>query len=244
MSDSEDREDQSSQKEDRWLPPRLRAKLDEAPDDDDDDVPQKSSPIGLIITVLVFIGVIAGGWFFWQNYQAQQEAEAERIAAERAKVVADSLAAIARADSIAEAARQDSIDAFNALPRREQRRIIAEQEARARAAAGGGSATSAGSGSGSGASPAPAEPPPAPVESGPFALDAGQFLFEDAAQRAAGELGAATGLEAVVRPVGSGDNQTFHVYLGNFSGRAAAERKANELMSSGAVTQARVVRAP
>jgi hypothetical protein len=241
VSDSEDR----NEKQERWLPPRLRDKLDDAADDDDDDAPQKSSPAGLIIGILVVIGVLAGGWFMFQNYQAQQAEEAERIAAEQAareQAVADSLAAIAMADSLAEVARADSIEAFNKLPRREQRRIIAAQQAAEKAAGGGatsGSASSAGSGGGSAA----AEPPP-PVETGPFALDAGQYIFEEPAQAAAEQLRTATGLEAVVAPVGSGDNQTFHVYLGKFSGRAAAEKSANELISAGTVSQARVVKAP
>ena len=83
-----------------------------------------------------------------------------------------------------------------------------------------------------------------PQESGPFALDAGEFLFEAPAQRAAETLKASSGLDAVVAPVGSGDNAVYHVYLGRFSSRAAAVSAANDLLGKGVVSQARVVTAP
>lgn len=221
------------------IPARLREKLgDSAPSGGGDEwEPPKRSPVGAIVTVVIIVAAAAGGWWWWSNQQAQKRAEEERIAAAeaRAAFVADSTArAQAFADSVA---RADSIAAFEALPRAQQRRIIAEQQRAARQAGGGGAATSGGAG-------APAETPAEPEEEGPFALDAGQFLFEDAANRAAATLRESTGLEAAVRAVGSGDDATYHVYLGSYSTRSAATAAANDLLGKGTVPQARVVRAP
>ena len=229
------------------IPARLRDKLGEPATSGGGDEwePQKRSPVGAIVTVVIIVAAAAGGWWWWSNQQAQKRAEEARIAAEQARAafVADSIAAAqAFADSVALA---DSIAAFEALPRWRQRQIIAEKERAARQAAGGGTAAgsgAAGGGSAAGAT-APAEPE-APEESGPFALDAGQYLFEDAANRAAATLKESTGMEAVVRAVGSGDDATYHVYLGRYSSRSAATAAANDLLGKGTVPQARVVKAP
>jgi hypothetical protein len=241
------------------LSSRLRDKLGDAADGGDDDGewnPEKRSPIGLIVTLVLIVVLVGGGGWFYQNHQTQLKLEAERVpaVAAREKAVVDSIAAaaIAFADSVSAAARADSIAAFNKLPRWKQRQIVAALEkaaAQDKKPAGGAtaSATGATSGGSSGASTAaPAAPaaPAEPQESGSFALDAGEFLFEAPATRAAEALKASTGLDAVVRPVGSGDNAVFHVYLGKFSGRSAAVSAANDLMGKGLVNQARVVNSP
>lgn len=228
------------------IPSRLREKLGGtgSPGESDEWEPPKRSPIGAIVAVIVVVAAAAGGWWWWSNEQARKRDEAQRIAAEeaRAAFVADSIVtARAFADSVA---RADSIAAFEALPRWRQRQIIAERERAARAAAGGGATSTGGASASGGGGTAPAQTQAEPEEAGPFALDAGQFLFEDAANRAATTLGESTGLETVVRAVGSGDNATYHVYLGNYSSRSAATAAANDLLGKGAVAQARVVRAP
>lgn len=244
MNESKEPEkDPSAEKADDFrIPARLREKLGDAETSGgggDEWEPQKRSPVGMIVTVVVIVAAAAGGWWWWSNQQAQKRAEEERIAAAeaRAAFVADSIAsAQAFADSVA---RADSIAAFEALPRSKQRQIIAERARAARQAAGGGATAS--SGGGAGGTAAAAEEP---EEEGPFALDAGQFLFEDAANRAAATLKESTGLDAVVRAVGSGDDATYHVYLGRYTSRSAATAAANDLLGKGSVPQARVVKAP
>lgn len=263
MNESDDLEKKpSSQKptEDFRLPARLRDKLGDAgpaAGGGDEWEPPRRSPAGAIITIVIIVAAAAGGWWWYQNHQAQVKAEAERVAAEQAreKAVADSIAAVAAyADSVAAAARADSIAAFNKLPKWRQRQIIAAQEkAAAQAAkpaegasapAAGAPSAAAGGGQASQSGAPAAGAPEEPQEAGPFALDAGEFLFEAPAQRAAETLKASTGLDAVVAPVGSGDNAVYHVYLGKFSSRSAAVTAANDLLAKGVVAQARVVAAP
>lgn len=246
MNDQERNEPADKKAEELRLPARLREKLGGAETSSIDWEPEKRSPVGLIVTIIVVLAAIGGGWWLYQNHQTKVKAEAARVAAEQAhaKAVADSIAAArVYADSVAAAARADSIAAFNALPKWKQRQIVAAQQK----AAGGGEAKPAASG-GSGAAAASGGGTEAatetPEETGPFALDAGQFLFEAPAAKAAETLKASTGLDAVVKAVGSGDNATYHVYLGKYSSRAAAVKAANDLLAAGTVTQARVVTAP
>jgi hypothetical protein len=265
VNESDDLEKKASPQkppEDFRLPARLRDKLGDtgpAGGGGNDWEPARRSPAGAIITIVIVLVAIAGGWWWYQNHQARLKAEADRVAAEQAreKAVADSIAAaVAYADSVAAVARADSIAAFEKLPRWRQRQIIAAQEkaaAQAQAAkpSGGAAAPAAGTtpaaGGGAKAPPSPAPATGAteePQGAGPFALDAGEFLFEAPAQRAAETLKASSGLDAVVAPVGSGDNAVYHVYLGRFSSRAAAVSAANDLLGKGVVSQARVVTAP
>ncbi len=248
MSGTEDQEKEPGAEKpasDYRLPARLRDKLgDEETGGDIDWEPQKRSPVGMIVTIVVILAVIAGGWWLYQNHQAQVKAEAARVAAiqAREKAVADSLAAArAHADSLAAAARADSIAAFNKLPKWKQRQIIAAQAKAAGKPAGSATGGTSASGSSAAAGGAAEE---APQEAGPFALDAGEFLFEAPANKAAETLKASTGLDAKVAAVGSGDNAVYHVYLGKYSSRAAAVKAANDLLGKGAVEQARVVTAP
>jgi len=237
VNDQEKKEPDAEKKsEDFRLPARLRDKLGDAENATIDWEPEKRSPVGLILTIVVIVGVLGGGGWLYSNHQAQVKAEAARVAAEQAreKAVSDSItAARAYADSVAAQARADSIEAFNKLPKWKQRQILAAQKK----AAGGGATAATSTGGGTAAAEEP-------EESGPFALDAGQFLFEAPAAKAAEALKASTGLDAMVKSVGSGDNATYHVYLGRYSSRSAAVKAANDLMGSGAVTQARVVPAP
>jgi len=233
-----------------YLSPRLRDKLGDMADDTDlDFLNRKPSKSGMIITIVVVLVAIGGIAFLVHNAQLKAKAEAEVAAAaaakQRAQEVADSLAVVAHADSVAAQAHADSI-AFAALPKWKQRQILAKraQEDAKKAAAAGGGATAAG---GAGAATAAAQPdttPPPPVETGPFAIDAGQFLDQAEANDKAAELKTATGLAAVVSTEGEGDAATFHVLLGKYSSRGSAEAKASSLLSKGLVGQASVVKMP
>ena len=250
-----------------WLPPRLRQKLESPSTGDDFDfLKQKSSPVGTIVTVAVVVAVLVGAGIVWQTNQRKAKAAAEAKAAEeRAVVVADSLAKVRMADSLAAVARADSI-AFAALPKWKQRQILAEKAKKEAAASGatasaakpatgaaGGAAAAgataggaaAGGAAAGGAAGGGAEAEPAkPAEAGPFGIDAGQFLDEAKAGEIAGTLKDKTGLAAAVVPMGEGDDTSFHVVLGSYTSRGAAESKANSLLSKGMLTEASVVALP
>ncbi len=93
----------------------------------------EGSPIvGLLVTVVIIAGIVGGVWWLIKSDADKKTAEAARAAASaRAIAVADSLDAVARADSIVAKALADSL-AFAALPKAQQRKILAE---RAKAAA-------------------------------------------------------------------------------------------------------------
>ena len=238
------------------LPPRLREKLDSGGgggDEDFDFLKKKSSPVGLIITIVVAVLAVGGIVMLVHNSREKAKAEAAQAAATaaavRAAAVADSLAQLRQADSLAAVARADSI-AFTKLPRWKQKQILA-----AKAKAAGGTATAASAGQAAtpaastaakapaaGTAPPAATPaePAAPKEKGPYGIDAGQFLDEAKANQVSGDLKTKTGLAA--RVVNMGD--TYHVILGSYASRAAAEAKANALLAKGQAEQAAVVPLP
>ncbi|HEY2956299.1 MAG TPA: hypothetical protein VGK89_13760 [Candidatus Eisenbacteria bacterium] len=253
-----------------WLPPRLREKLEGKSQGEEFDFlkKEKSSPLVPIITVAVVLA-IAGGTF-WMIRNNQMKAAAAKARAEYEAHLADSLAQVRLADSLAAAVRADSI-AFAALPKREQKRTLAERARQAAAAAQGTTATStstppagtpaatptagtpatsaaggaaATGGAEAGTPEAAAGEPAAPKETGPFGIDAGQFLDETRAGEVAEELKTKTGLAAAVLTLGEGDEAAFHVVLGHYSSRGSAEAKANSLLSKGLVSQAAVVALP
>ncbi len=238
-----------------WLPPRLRDKLDHPEgggDDDLDFLKKKSSPVGMIVGVVIVVALAAGGWWLIHNNQLKAKAAAEKAAADaRAVVVADSLAAVRQADSLAAVARADSI-AFTKLPKAEQRRILALRAKNAAGASGAAAAGTPAQGTGSGgaaATPsagasggaATATEPAAPKEKGPFAIDAGQYLDEEKANQVAEALKASAGLPTQVASMGEG---TFHVLVGSFSSRSAAESRGSSLLAKGLIEQAAVVAIP
>jgi hypothetical protein len=233
-----------------YLSPRLRDKLGDSSDDSDlDFLNRKPSKAGWIITLVVVLVAVGGIAFLVHNAQVKAKADAAAAAAvaakQRAQEVADSLAVVAHADSVAAVARADSI-AFTKLPKWKQRQVLAKraaEDAKKAAAAGGGAAPAAGAGAAAAAAPADTTPPP-PVETGPFAIDAGQFLDQGQANDKAAELKTATGLATLVTTEGEGDAATYHVLLGKYSSRGSAEAKASALLSKALVAQATVVKMP
>ena len=226
-----------------WLPPRLRDKLGDAKtgggsDDEFDFMKKKSDPAGLIITLVIALAAVGGGWWFWNDAQTKAKDRAARAAfvadSLAAVAYADSIAAVARADSIAAVARADSI-AFAKLPKWKRRQIWLQ-----RAKAAGSDTVAANKALAAAAALASDEPMPM-LEAGPYALDAGQFLFEDAATKKADELRASTNLEARVVSVGQGGSASFHVYLGRYNDALEAQKAAGDLLGKGLVQQAAVV---
>jgi hypothetical protein len=265
MSDREEKEpgagpSKPPESPDVWLPPRLRERLEAAAN----EKPESSSPIGAIVMVAVLVLAIGGVWFLVHSNQVKAKAAAAKVEADRVAFTADSLAQIARADSIRAKASADSLAAFLALPKSEQRKILAAQkkaeadkqaaakvaaDQRAKAAAGGATATAArpaGAAPASPSTPAASEPAAeaAPVEAGPFVIDTGTFLVEEPANAAAEALKGKTPLPISVASVGTGDDATFHVFVGKFTSRSAADKAAAGLLAKGLVTQAQVMAAP
>ncbi len=204
-----------------YLPPRLRDKLgDTGKTEEEEWHPKKSGFPSWAVWLIIIVVVGAAGWWFFQNQQSKAKAKAAAEAA-RLAAVADSIAKVKTADSLAMVARADSIAAFKKLPPAKQRAILAAQ-----AKLLGEHAT-------------PEMKAALAVESGPFALDTGEFMFQDKADAAAADLKGKSGLPVKVVSVGG----TFHVYLGRYDSRGAADAAAVSLSSKGVVSEARVVKA-
>lgn len=256
MTEPEDRESKPTPPSSGgpYLSPRLREKLDESKGGDDEDFLKPTFPTGLVVTVVLIVALAAGGWWMIragnEKAKAEQAREARAAAAARAVEVADSLAAVHRADSLAVVARADSI-AFAKLPKSQQRRILAER-ARAAAAPKGTAAPGASATGAAAAAPAPkagaadsaSSEPAAPREKGPFSIDAGQYIDEARANEVAAALKTKTPLAVQVVNVTSGSESTYHVMLGSFATRAAAEKAAGKVFESGIAEQAAVVPLP
>jgi cell division protein FtsN len=201
----------------------LREKLDEP--ETEGPKPGSSPLLGIILAVLVIGGGI-GLFAAMRSGAAKEKATAE----ERARVAAvaaaaESIAAVARADSMRLAAAATSGGAAMSKP---------SAVAAARPTTNPASAPKAAA-----ASAAPTVPKV--VERGPFGLDVGTFLVEDRANSEQARLAEATGLPGKVVMKNEDGGDVYHVVLGSFASRAAAERKAEALVATGQVNQARPV---
>ena len=217
MSDPEDRESgpkpppPSEKAPEPYIPSRLREKLQDS--DEDFEIPERS-PVGIIIGIAVVVVIAAVAFWFFHSQQVKAKAEAAARAA-REKATADSIAAVRTADSLLAVHRADSIASFQKLPKAKQHEILVAQ-----AKARGGSAL-------------------ADLEKseGPYAIDAGEFMFQEKAQSQAEALKSSTHLPAqVVKRGGS-----FHVYLGKFEMRSAANKAVSDLTGKGLLQEANVV---
>jgi cytoskeletal protein RodZ len=233
-----------SKSDSAWISPRLREKLGEP----DTEGPKKGgSPlIGILLAVLVIGGGV--GLFITMRAGAAKEKAAteERARVAAAAAVAESIAAVAQADSTKAAA--DSAAALAAST--PAGRAAAKAAAKAAAAAASKPApvaaaktTTTTTTTSKPSAPAAASAPGVPkvVEKGPFGLDVGTFIVEDRANSEQARLAEATGLvgKVVTRNEDGGD--VYHVVLGSFATRAAAEKKAEALVAKGQVNQARPV---
>jgi hypothetical protein len=176
-----------------------------------------------ILLVLLVIGGGAGLFVTMRSGAARQKVEAERIA--RAK------SAAAAAESTASAAKIDSMRAVVAA------RVAADSAAgktttatttsttaAPRPAAGGATASRASSSPpASGGDAAPAVP--RVVEKGPFGLDVGTFLAEDRATSELTRLATTTGLKGRVVTRNEDGGDVYHVILGSFPTRGAADKR-------------------
>lgn len=199
-----------------WLPPRLRDRLENA----DAPPPGGSGPLGGILAAVFILGLVGGVvWWSGQKRAVAKKAERLRVEVVRLAAEAESLAQVRAADSLRTVARADSAAVFLALPAWKQQEILSGNQ-------------SEGAGT----------PGASLDESGRFVIDAGTFLFEEPAQRAADAIKAGTKLEVRVVPVETDGASSYHVYVGNFTERGAAAYAADQLLEKGAAELARVVK--
>ncbi len=208
-----------------YMSPKLRGKMNL----DDDDDGEGSGPNVQNIVAIVMVVVIAGLGFLLYNGMQKSKAEAKAAAAQAARVareqaVQDSLRQ--HADSLAAAAREDSVSAY------EKKHPKPKQPAATAATGTPGVGAPA-------ASAAPATPPPPPAK---FGIDVGTFLNQDKANSEQTRLQGATGLTAKVEPTTDGGVTSYRIVLGEFPSRAAAEKKANELIVAQSIREAHVIK--
>ena len=217
-----------------WISPRLREKLG----DGGGDAPRQGggSPlVGIVLALLVASGGI-GLFMAMRSGAAREKAAAEHQAHLAAQAAA--------AESVANAARMDSMRVARAAdstahPATYKHAAAPPAPTAAARPVGGTHGASASSGVATAA--AEPAPPAAPVEHGPFGLDVGSFLVEDRANSEQSRLSASTGLAGKVMTKSEDGADVYHVVLGSFPSRAAAERKAGTLVAKGLVNQARTV---
>jgi cell division septation protein DedD len=217
----------------------LREKLNEP---DGDGPKQGPSPwIGIMLAVLVIGGGIALFAAMRSGAAKEKAAVEEKARVAAAAALADSIAAVAHADSMRVAA--DSIAAAAAMTGKTVKPTAGATKTKpSPVAAARPTTTPAGTpkaATASAAAPAPAVPKV--VEKGPFGLDVGTYLVEDRANGEQARLAAATGLPGKVVTKNEDGGDVYHVVLGSFATRAAAERKAEALVAKGQVNQARPV---
>lgn len=222
-----------SSPEQPWISPRLREKLG----DPEPGAPKEGTPpwVGILLVVLV-VGGGAGLFVTMRSGAAKQKVEAERVAAERAaQNLTDSLASAAKIDSM-----RAVVAARAAADSAAGRTTSATTGAAARPAAGGATASRTPStppASSGDAAPAA----PRVVEKGPFGLDVGTFLAQDRATSELERLSTATGLKGRVVARNEDGGEVYHVVLGSFPSRGAADKRAESLVARSLVNQAQSV---
>lgn len=98
--------------------------------------------------------------------------------------------------------------------------------------------------------PAPKPPAPKPAETVqkepeappvPFGIAVGSYIDQARANEELTKLQGSTGLTGKVQPFDDGGITSYRVVLGSFTSRGAADAKANDLISSDVVYEARVI---
>ena len=220
-----------------WISPRLRDKLGDA----EPGAPKEGpGPWVGIVLVLLVIGGGAGLFATMRSGAAKQKVEAERIARERvAEAAAESTANAAKIDSMRAVAAARSAADSAAGKGKPAGQASASAKPATTGGATGGSARAAAATPPGGGDAAPATPKV--VEKGPFGLDVGSFLAEERATSELARLAAATGLTGKVVTRNEDGGDVYHVVLGSFATRAAADKRAESLVARSMVNQAQSV---
>jgi cell division protein FtsN len=201
-----------------YMSPKLRSKMQF----EDEPEEKGSNAANIVAIAMLLLIVVLGGIFFvsMQKSKAADKAAAAAAAkAAAAQAIADSLAKHQQ-DSLF-AARTDSIS--KATPKKPKAAPAAP------AATGAGGATAA----------QPATPPPPASK---FGIDVGTFLNQDRANAEQTKLQGSTGLTAKVTPVSEGGVTSYRVVLGEFTSKAEAEKKANDLIVAQTIREAHVIK--
>jgi sporulation related protein len=220
-----------------WISPRLRDKLG----DPDPGAPKEGpAPWVGIVLVLLVIGGGAGLFVTMRSGAAKQKADAEQASHARAtEAAAESTANAAKIDSMrAVVAARAAADSAAGKPSA----AAAQTGAPAKSPAAGGTATSSRAAAATppaGGDAAPATPKV--VEKGPFGLDVGTFLAEERATSELARLSTATGLKGKVVTRNEDGGDVYHVVLGSFATRGAADKRAESLVARALVNQAQSV---
>ena len=220
-----------------WISPRLRDKLGDA----EPGAPKEGpAPWVGIVLVLLVIGGGAGLFVTMRSGAERQKADAERIARERAAAAAaESTANTAKIDSMrAVAAARATADSAAGIGKPAGQASAPAKPATAGGATGGSARAAATPPAGGDAAPAT----PKVVEKGPFGLDVGTFLAQERASSELARLSTATGLNGKVVTRNEDGGDVYHVVLGSFATRAAADKRAESLVARSLVNQAQSVK--
>jgi len=230
----------------RYISSRLREKLEAAQSEPETPIGGGGPPWGGIIGAVIVIALAIGGFMWWRGSHAKHETAATPASADSAATAAADTTA--HTDSTAMAAASPSPSPSP----------VATAHGAASASKPAGTVTKpAASTAAQAETPAkPKEKPaatassgesaPAPPKAGkaPFGVSVASFMFEDKANESRDALAASTGLPAIVMPRDEGGTTMYHVVLGSFPTRTAAEKKATELLTSAGVHEAQVVSRP
>jgi hypothetical protein len=212
------------------LPPRLREKMTQQT-----SVPPESNPIlaRILIAAALLIVVIVGA-FLVQRFLLRGATPGPGV--ERAGAVSpDAEGAVSAADTDAPPVNAADAPAGAATP--------APAADRPAAASPAGEAPESTPVSPSAESPAATAEPAAPAAGAPtFSLGVGTYLNEARARAEQARLTENTPYPARVATVQDDGVAMYHVTMGSFPTRAAAERAASDLISRGLVDEARVIR--
>ena len=191
--------------------------------DIDDESVRRTSHASNVMAVVMLIAIVVLGTLFYVSVQRNKVAEkAKKEAADKAA------AQQAAADSIAKH-QQDSLFAA----RSDSLAKLEAKKPKKPAAAAGAAGTAAGGAA------APATPPPPPTK---YGIDVGTFLNEERANSEQSKLQSSTGLSGKVTPVTEDGVTSYRVILGEFSSKAEADKKANDLIVGQAVREAKVIK--
>jgi len=205
-----------------YMSPKLRSKMQF-----EDEPEEKGSNASNIVAIAMLLLIVVLGGFFFISMQKSKAADKAAAAA-----AAKAAAAQAAADSLAKV-EQDSLFAQNAKARADSIAKLPKRlrppTAAAPAATTPGGATAA----------QPATPPPPASK---FGIDVGTFLNQDRANAEQTKLQGSTGLTAKVTPVSEGGVTSYRVVLGEFTSKAEAEKKANDLIVAQTIREAHVIK--
>ena len=204
-----------------YMPPRVRAKLYDELEDEEE---KKSKSVQNIVGILMLVLVVGLGGLLMVMMNRGQ-AEEKRKAAEDAKRVA--------AEHAADAIRTHAEDAARAY----RADSLAKNAPKLPPTPAGGTAA-AGT---PGATPTEAAPPPEPTH---YGIAVGTFLTQERANQEQAKLQGSTGLGGAVSEVKQDGVTQYRVVIGDFTNKGEADKKANELIVAATVREARVIKLP